>query len=152
MGLTISKWKSDRPTDRPTGTIRSGADKWCCYTCSLWHSELTGQGLYNETALEINCSSSSSFSVVFVGPVTRSDKDSRDCTPSSPNAHFFGRSTGTTAGATTSSNGGINRLVVSSSGSDEGPVPGSNHNQDAVDREEMIAKEKTIDAYVNFKR
>lgn len=79
-----------------------------------------------------------------------SDKDSRECTPVSPNAHFFGRSP-----AASSSNGGINRLTVnSSSGSDEGPVPPGQEslNQEAVDRDELIAKEKTIDAYVNFKR
>lgn len=81
-----------------------------------------------------------------------SDRDSRECTPSSPNAHFFGRS------PATSSSNGLNRLAVtSSSGSDEGPAPpdqthNNNTSQEAVDRQELIAKEKTIDAYVNFKR
>lgn len=83
-----------------------------------------------------------------------SDRESRECTPSSPNAHFFGRSP--VPPPFSSPNGGVNRLAVttSSSGSDEGPGP-DHHNsssQEAVDRQELIAKEKTIDAYVNFKR
>lgn len=41
-------------------------------------------------------------------------------------------------------------VVTSSSGSDEGPVPPPN--QESVERDELMAKEKTIDAYVNFKR
>lgn len=100
-----------------------------------------------------------------------SDKDSRECTPSSPNAHFFGqRSSAATQNSTASDANNNNnsnaasktaaesRLKVlssSTSGSGDNDVTDPFDNsvsESMTTARELIAKEKTIDSYVNFKR